>query len=233
MKTTLLLTTGCLILGLLGVASEAKAQEVVGPVAAAPVPVFEPHTLFKLGVTPTRWVPQYRYNGFQFRISPSIGLERQLTSAATIYALAEVDFLTRRGEHYIGGKEALVHTGAVGIGGRYYYNQAGRERHQRARGSFVGNYVALEAMTELDRRQLIGVDDNGNIVPAYQMLVMPLLNAYWGLQRRPGKHFLYDINTGVGIIARPVDKSFYTLDSPQQYRLQGDFAINIRLYYVR
>jgi hypothetical protein len=67
-------------------------------------------------------VPQYRYNGFQFRISPSIGLERQLTSAVSVYALAEVDFLTRRDEHYIGGKEALVHTGAAGIGGRYYYN---------------------------------------------------------------------------------------------------------------
>lgn len=200
---------------------------------AAPVPVFKLHTLFKVGVVPTRWVPQYRYNGFQIRLSPAIGLERQLTSAVTLYALAEVDFLTRRAEHYIGGKEALVHTGAVGVGGRYYYNQAGRERHQRARGPFVGNYLALEAMTELDRRQLIGVDDNGNIVPAYQVQVMPLLNAYWGLQRRPSKHFLYDINTGVGIIARPIEKSFYTLDSPQQYRLQGDFAINIQLYYVR
>jgi len=233
MRNLAFLTAGYIAVGLVSIVGEANAQEVSGPVSAVSLPIFEPHMLFKLGVAPTRWVPQYRYNDFQFRISPSIGLERQITPALTLYALAEIDFLTRRANYYWGEKEALVHTGAIGIGARYYYNQAGRERHQRARGPFVGNYLALEALTELDRKLLTGLDNNGNIVPAYNVQAMPLLNAYWGLQRRPSKHFLYDINTGVGIIARPVDKSFYTIDSPQQYRLQGDFAINIRLYYVR
>lgn len=233
MKIVTLLKAGWIIGGLVSTVGEANAQDVSEPVVAAPAPAFKPQMLFKIGVTPTRWVPQYRYNGFQIRVSPSIGLERQLSPVLTLYALAEVDFLTRRTDYFWGEKEALVHTGAVGIGARYYYNQAGRERHHRAHGPFVGNYVALEAMTELDRKMLAGLDGNGNIVPAYHVQAMPLLNAYWGLQRRPGKHFLYDINTGVGIIARPVEKSFYATDGPQYYRLQGDFAINIRVYYVR
>ena len=233
MRIAALLKAGCIIGGLVSAGEEVDAQEITGPVTVAPVPVFKPQMLFKVGLTPTRWIPQYRYNGFQFRISPSIGLERQLTPMLTLYGLVEADFLTRRTEYYWGEREALVHTGAVGLGARYYYNQSGRERHQRAHGPFVGNYIALEALAELDRTLLTGLDNNGNVVPTHNVQAMPLLNVYWGLQRRPGKHFLYDINTGVGIIARPVSKSFYAIDSPQYYRLQGDFAINIRVYYVR
>lgn len=233
MKTSTLALAGCVLGELLTVAVEANAQEATGPAVAVPAPAFKPVMLVKTGIAPTRCVPQYRYNDLRLRLSPSIGLERQITPTVTLYALAEADFLPRRASYYWGEREALVHTGAVGVGGRYYYNQAGRAQHQRVHGPFVGNYVALEALTELDRKLFTGLDGNGNSTTAYNVQAMPLLNAYWGLQRRPGKHFLYDLNTGVGIIARPVDKSFYALDRPQQYRLQGNFAINLRVYYVR
>ncbi|MBO2008714.1 hypothetical protein [Hymenobacter negativus] len=137
-------------------------------------------------------------------------------------------------------KEALVHSGALGLGLRYYYNQAGHEQHNRAHGAFQGNYLALEALTELDRIRYFLYDTSTYPYPGaesieYRTQASPLLNVYWGLQRRLGKHFLFDFNTGVGIIAKPTSDQYYLFYRRDRilYYLDGAFAINLRLYVVR
>jgi hypothetical protein len=199
--------------------------------------------LLKLGLTPSRLIPQYRYSGFNWVVAPSLGVEYQLGPHVSVYGQADVDFsFSHRDVYYFGvpEKEALVHSGALGIGLRYYYNQAGRERHNRAHGAFQGNYLALEALTELQRIRDLVFDDYTYPYPTqftftYRTQTTPLLNVYWGMQRRLGQHFLYDVNVGAGIIAKPTTfyyHAYYRNDRPLYY-LDGDFAINLRLYVVR
>lgn len=211
-------------------------------VAAEPAPR---RLLLKLGLTPTRILPQYRYSGLNWVIAPSLGAEYQLGPHVTVYSQADIDFSFSHRDYYFVGspqKEALVHSGAVGLGLRYYYNQAGRERHNRAHGPFVGNYLALEAMTELSRQTYYDYDYDYNTSPypiiiatKYRTQAMPLLNVYWGLQRRLGGHFLYDVNIGVGLIAKPsyYPSYYYGNSARTLYHLDGDLAINLRLYVVR
>ena len=220
--------------------------------AQAPVPAETPvaavaprRLLLKLGLTPSRLLPQYRYNGFNWVVAPSLGAEYQLGPHVTVYGQADVDFTLSHRQYYLAGaaeQAALVHSGAIGLGLRYYYNQQGRERHNRAHGSFVGNYLALEATTELERVRYYdySYDYTTNPNPTtfaseYRTQTTPLLNVYWGLQRRLGPHFLYDFNVGAGIIAKPISyyyHAYYRKDRPLYY-LDGDFAINVRLYFVR
>lgn len=220
--------------------------------AQAPVPTETPTAaitprrfLLKLGVTPSRLLPQYRYNGFNWVVAPSLGAEYQLGPYVTVYGQTDIDFSLSHQKYYFAGaaeQEALVHSGAIGLGLRYYYNQQGRERHNRAHGSFAGNYLALEATTELARVRYYdySFDYTTNPYPTiadseYRTQITPLLNVYWGLQRRLGSHFLYDFNVGAGIIAKPTSyyyHAYYRNDRPLYY-LDGDFAINLRLYFVR
>lgn len=208
--------------------------------AAAPAPR---HLLLKLGLTPSRLLPQYRYNGFNWAVAPSVGAEYQLGPHVSVYGQADVDFSFSHRDTYYGGvleKDPLVRSGALGVGLRYYYNQAGRERHNRAHGAFQGNYLALEALTELQRVRYFTYDDTTYPFPTlvtseYRTQATPLLNVYWGMQRRLGRHFLYDVNVGAGVIAKPTSfyyHAYYRNNRPLYY-LDGDFAINLRLYVVR
>ena len=216
-----------------------EPQATGAAAATSPVPR---RLLLKLGLTPSRLIPQYRYSGFNWVVAPSLGIEYQLSPHVSVYGQADVDFSFSHRDYYYFGvpeKEALVHSGALGVGLRYYYNQAGRERHNRAHGAFQGNYLSLEALTELQRVRYVVFDDFTYPYPTklslgYRTQTTPLLNVYWGLQRRLGQHFLYDFNVGAGIIAKPTSPYYaYNRNDRPLYYLDGDFAINLRLYVVR
>jgi hypothetical protein len=198
--------------------------------------------LLKAGLAPSRLIPQYRSYGLNRMLAPSIGAEYLLAPHVTLYGQADVDFvLGKRGYSYFpsgGSREQLVHSGAVGVGGRYYYNQEGRARHNRAHGPFVGNYVAFEAATELNRREFVIYDYYSSYSPTryyteYRTQVMPVLTALWGMQRRLGQHFLYDASAGLAVLARPVNYSYY---GPSNFKTLYGFdtsvALNLRLYFV-
>jgi hypothetical protein len=88
------------------------------------------------------------------------------------------------------------------VGGRYYYNQEGRAQHGRARGSFVGNYLAAELHTEMLRTAEFVVTSPYPSLEgyyAYRTDYTPTLNLLWGMQRRLGHNFLFDLNAGVGV----------------------------------
>lgn len=205
-------------------------------------PVPRPY-LLKIGFTPSRLLPEYRYDGLNWVVAPSLGAEYQLGRHVNLYGQADVDFAVARRYTYYGGsndKEALVHSGAVGLGVRYYYNQAGRERHNRAHGPFMGNYLALESTVELYHRQFYSYayGTYPNPTPlriGYHTELTPLVNLYWGMQRRVGQHFLYDVNAGIGVLARPTYYYgyYYAYYNNPLYRFTPDLAINLRLYFVR
>jgi hypothetical protein len=213
-------------------------EAVVTTTAAEPAPR---RLLLKAGIAPSRLIPQHRWYVDGWDIAPSLGAEYQLGPHVSLYGQAEVDFLIGQRRYYgLGnsGKDPLVHTGAVGVGLRRYYNQEGRERRNRAHGPFVGNYYALEATTELNRRKIYRYDSQG--VPLgiedteHRIQVTPLLTAYWGMQRRLGQHFLYDANIGLGLLAEPYIYSFYSYgrNFDTLYRLESTVALNLRLYFV-
>jgi hypothetical protein len=146
-------------------------------------------TLFKVGLNPGRNVRGARlYNGLVIPVT--VGAEHMLGSNFSIYGQVDADLgfyrdnlLGTTGENL----HAYVPTGALGLGARYYYNQAARARDNRAHGAFNGNYLALEAHNEVRRgyyRDLIN---------------SPSLNIVWGMQRRLGRNFLFDLNAGAGV----------------------------------
>ena len=239
----LLIATLPVLAVLLALPELAHAQEptiptetVVTTAAAEPAPR---RLLFKAGLAPSRLIPQYRYAD-GWAIAPSLGAEYQLGPHVSLYGQAEVDFLVGQRRYYGLGnpsKEALVHTGAVGVGLRRYYNQEGRARRNRAHGPFVGNYYALEATTELNRREFYRYDPQGvslGVDTDHRIQATPLLTAHWGMQRRLGQHFLYDANIGLGLLAQPYTYSFYSYgrNFDTLYRLESTLALNLRLYFV-
>ena len=201
--------------------------------------------LLKAGLTPSRLIPQYRARGFNWKLAPSVGAEFLLAPHLTLYGQAEVDFSLgqRNYDNYFFAPNpavALVHSGAIGVGTRYYYSQEARARRNRAHGSFVGNYVALEAATELHRRPFVLYDYAFSSSPTaytidYRTQVMPVVTALWGMQRRLGRHFLYDASAGLALLARPIDYYYYRSNfrnSQALYRFETSLAVNLRVYFV-
>lgn len=88
------------------------------------------------------------------------------------------------------------------------------------RGLFVGNYLAVEAHTEV--RQNYGSDLRNNFSPG--------LNLVWGMQRQLGRNLLFDFTTGVGLGPSPRDMGFadYT---PSQFNITTQF--NLGIYFGR
>ena len=159
----------------------APAPEAI-PSAAAPDKL-----LLKVGLNAGRAFRYTGYYGLSARLPLSVGAEYALSPKFTLYGQLDADFRLFRDHTRLGDQDFIVPAGGLGIGARYYYNQAGRERHNRPHGAFVGNYLALEAHTEV--RQRFGLRND----------VAPSLNAVWGMQRRLGRSFLFDFNAGVGL----------------------------------
>ncbi|WP_375418367.1 hypothetical protein [uncultured Hymenobacter sp.] len=193
--------------------------------------------LLKAGLSPGRLLPQTGSNGFQARISPSIGLEYQLSPRFTLSGQAEADFTFPRRSYYLPYyqrvRQSLVPAAEAGLMLRYYYNQAGRARHNRAHGPFVGNYLALGTSTEAREYFFEDYYSTGSAATDIKRRYSLTPNAilYWGLQRRLGQRFLYDFNAGIGLQA-----NYYPgLPTPYTFRYgpDGIFDLNLRLYFVR
>ena len=189
--------------------------------------------LLKAGLAPGRLLSQSSFYGFLLRVSPSVGLEHQLSPKFTLSGEVEADITLPR--HYLfygNSRRSLVPTAGTGLMLRYYYNQAGRARHNRARGPFVGNYLALGTSTELEERA-IGEFDYIDIYspPTFKThyLFDTSVNLYWGMQRRLGRHFLYDLNVGAGAGTR----YFPGLNRPDWPYIQPNIDVNLRIYFVR
>ena len=143
--------------------------------------------LLKVGLNAGRALQWAGYHGFLYQLPVSVGAEYSLNSKFTLYSQLDADFGMYRRYSFAGERGNLIPSGAVGLGGRYYYNQAGRARHNRPHGAFIGNYLGLEAHAELHRYY------------GRQLDLAPALNAVWGMQRRLSRNFLFDFNAGVGL----------------------------------
>ncbi|WP_210518317.1 hypothetical protein [Hymenobacter terricola] len=101
--------------------------------------------LLKVGLNPGRSLRWSGFYGLAARLPVSIGAEYSLGSRFTLCGQFDSDFRLSTQNVAYGDQRFVIPTGALGVGARHYYNQAGRERHNRAQGPFVGNYLALEA----------------------------------------------------------------------------------------
>lgn len=161
------------------------SQPVVVP--AVPVEETPDRLLLKVGLNAGRSFRWGGYNRLLSQVPLTVASEYSLNSKFTVYGQVDTDFGVRRRESFSGDRSNLIPSGAVGIGGRYYYNQAGRALQNRAHGPFIGNYLGLELHTEM--RRLYG----------REVEFSPGLNFVWGMQRRLNRNFLFDLNAGVGV----------------------------------
>ena len=189
------------------VASRAQTAPVAEPVAAS-VPEAPQRLLLKVGLNAGRAVRYGGYAGLTARLPVAVGAEYALNPKFTVYGQFDSDFRLARQSPYFGDQNFLVPAGALGVGVRYYYSQADRARQNRPHGSFVGNYLALEAHTELRQRYGLRPD------------VAPGLNLVWGMQRRLSRNFLFDFNAGAGLAP-------YRSDSNIGYSSGVPSALNI------
>jgi hypothetical protein len=192
----------------------------VSPAAAATVPA-EPAAapdklLLKVGVNAGRAFRWGSYEGWISRVPVSAAAEYALSSKFTVYTQLDADISLRRRVSYYGERSNLLASGAVGVGGRYYYNQAGRARNNRAHGPFIGNYLAVEAHTEV-RRLYNQTAEFG-----------PSINLLWGMQRRINRSLLFDLNAGIGLGA---NRSDAVLGTPGSTTITTQ--LNASLYFGR
>ena len=189
-----------------------------GPILTADAPPQK--LLLKVGLNAGRSLRWGGYYGLAARLPVSVGAEYALSPKFTLYGQVDADFRLSSQNAYYGDRNLVIPTGALGVGARYYYNQAGRERHNRAHGLFVGNYLAVEAHTEV--RQNYGSDLRNNFSQG--------LNLVWGMQRRLGRNFLFDFNTGIGLGPSTSDMGF-GYHTPGQLNITTQF--NLGIYFGR
>ena len=172
--------------------------------------------LLKVGLNAGRAFQWGGYNGRLYQVPVMVGAEYSLNSMFTLYGQLDADFGIHRRASFYGERSNLIPSGAVGLGGRYYYNQAGRARHNRAHGPFVGNYLGLEAHAEMRRYY------------GQQFDLAPALNAVWGMQRRLNRNFLFDFNAGVGL---GPTRNYVSGFTPSRTTITTQF--NLSLYFGR
>ena len=208
-----------LLPGLLLLADTTCSQGQSAPAATAPTETAPDRLLLKVGLNAGRAIRYTGYYGLAARLPLSVGAEYALSSKFTLYGQLDADFRVLKDNPYLGDRNFVIPAGGLGIGARYYYNQAGRERHNRPHGAFVGNYLALEAHTEL--RQRYGLRND----------VSPSLNAVWGMQRRLGRSFLFDFNAGLGLGPHRRDSNLGY--SPNNSNLNITTQLNLGVYFGR
>lgn len=208
-----------LLPGLLVLAGTTCSRGQAAPPVTVPTETAPDRLLLKVGLNAGRAFRYTGYYGLAVRLPLSVGAEYALSSRFTLYGQVDADFSLFRNNAYLGDHTSIIPAGGVGIGARYYYNQAGRERHNRPHGAFVGNYLALEAHTELRQRHGLRND------------VFPSLNAVWGMQRRVGRHFLVDFNAGIGLGPHRRDSNLGY--APNSSNLNISTQLNLGVYFGR
>lgn len=208
-----------LLPGLLVLAGTIYSCGQAAPSVTAPTEIAPNRLLLKVGLNAGRAIRYTGYYGLAARLPLSVGAEYALSSKFTLYGQVDADFRLLRNNAYFGDRDFIIPAGGLGIGARYYYNQAGRERHNRPHGAFTGNYLALEAHTEL--RQRYGLRND----------VSPSLNAVWGMQRRLGRNFLFDFNAGLGLGPHRRDSNLGY--SPTNSNLNITTQLNFGVYFGR
>ncbi|MDB5270953.1 MAG: hypothetical protein JWP58_3993 [Hymenobacter sp.] len=214
-----MLLTRFLLPGLLVLAGTTYSLGQSAPAATAPTETTPDRLLLKVGLNAGRALRYTGYYGLSARLPLSVGAEYALSPKFTLYGQLDADFRILKNNAYLGERDFLIPAGGVGIGARYYYNQAGRERHNRPHGAFVGNYLAVEAHTEL--RQRYGLRND----------LAPSLNAVWGMQRRLGRSFLFDFNAGLGL--GPHRSDSYLGYTPNNSNLNITTQLNLGVYFGR
>jgi len=170
-------------------AQTALPEASTAPTIATPT---SHRALFKLGLGLDRG---FEYGGYSGLIVPvTVGVERHLTSAFSLYGnLTAALRLSRTRRYSYLQPVPFVSRSIIAVGGRYYYNQAGRLKHGRATGPFIGNYLALQASTD------VTPSFRYNSLDRYIYYDFSALSVLWGMQRRLGSLFVYDLNAGIGL----------------------------------
>jgi|GEM_PF-2737817 len=213
------------------VATASSAQLAPTPSDSLKGTVPSDRLLLKVGLNAARILRNGGYYGLASRVPLSFGAEYALSSRFTLYSQLDTDFGVPTYKGYYEGN-VVVPTAALGIGARYYYNQAGRARHNRAHGSFVGNYLAAEAHLEMQQRVYYNgyspvLQHNSYDTHSYYA---PSLNLVWGMQRRLGRSFLFDFNAGLGLGASRSDLNFGGYSSGA---LNLSTQFNLGIYFGR
>lgn len=218
---------------LLSCASRSIAQTATPLPAAASTPVVSPVSnllngsvetpdasrplLLRIGLNAGRSFHNGDFLGWGLKLPVAVGAEYALSSKFTLYGQLDADLITIRPAYARAEQYSRVPGASLGLGARYYYNQAGRARHNRAHGPFVGNYLALEAHLETHRY--------ASFADRYSE---PSLLLLWGAQRRLGSHFLLDLSAGTGLGYFPGLR-----DSYYPSRVGLTTQLNLGLYFVR
>ena len=174
--------------------------------------------LLKVGLNAGRAFRWGGYHGLLSQVPLTVATEYSLNCKFTVYGQVDADFGVRRRESFSGDRSNLIPSGAVGVGGRYYCNQAARAQQNRAHGPFVGNYLGLELRSEM--RRLYG----------RQVGFAPALNAVWGMQRRLNRNFLFDLNAGIGV---GPNQNRNTLSYAPDPALTITTQLNLGIYFGR
>jgi hypothetical protein len=125
---------------LLATASHSLAQTVPVATALQPAAATEEipdRLLLKVGLNAGRAFRWGGYYGLLSQVPLTVATEYSRNSKFTVYGQVDTDFGVRRRESFSGDRSNLIPSGAVGVGGRYYYNQVARTQQNRAHGPFV------------------------------------------------------------------------------------------------
>lgn len=201
---------------------------LAGPVAAAavspaPVPLSGPRLLLKGGLRLNHLFYLPSQQSWQLVLPSSVGLECRLTPRFALYTQLEADLSAGRAPRGRRSRALLPTTSTdFALGARYYFNQP-------AAGSVSthsepwGNYLAVESSAEL--AQIGRGGRRGRSLAVGR--VTPAVFALCGIQHGgPGRHMLYDLNAGLGIVAPPA----YTADARLAPPWSVASQVNLRVY---
>ncbi|MBF9142704.1 hypothetical protein [Hymenobacter properus] len=204
-----------------------------GPLATAavlpaaevpPTPPGTPRLLLKGGLRLNHLFYLPDQQSWQLVLPSSLGLEYRFTPRFSLYSQLEADLSAGRAPR--GRRRAQLPTTSTdfALGARYYFNQP-------AAGSAAahpepwGNYLALESSAELAQIGRGGRRGHNLTVGR----VTPALFVLCGTQHGgPGRHLLYDLNAGLGIVAPPAYAAEAKVSPPWTVASQ----VNLRVYLV-
>ncbi len=153
--------------------------------------------LVKLGLNVGRALSYGGYEGLRAQVPVTAGIEYAVSPGFTLYSQLGVDVSVPTYRSYY-KFNAITPATTLSVGGRYYYNQAARARSNKAHGNFVGNYLAFQA--NLDRfRDPMFVTFFPEGRSPMRTTYSPGVTMLWGMQRRLGASFLFDLSAGLGV----------------------------------